>query len=73
MPTSSPSTEGHTPRRTVRVPDEVWDAAKRQAMLRNEDVSKAVVRFLQEYGRPGVHSAAGPARLAGPRGPGRPF
>ena len=73
MPTSTSSTDGHTPRRTIRVPDEVWDAAKRQAMLRNEDVSKAVVRFLQEYARPGVVPAAGPARLAGPRGPARRF
>ena len=73
MPTSSSSTQGHTPRRTVRVPDEVWDAAKRQAMLRNEDVSKAIVRFLQEYGRPEAGPAAGPARLAGPWGPRRPL
>lgn len=73
MPTSTSSTDGHTPRRTVRVPDEVWDAAKRQAMLRNEDVSKAIVRFLQEYGRPGVAPAAGPVRLASPRGPARRF
>ncbi len=73
MPSSTSSTDGHTPRRTVRVPDEVWDAAKRQAMLRNEDVSKAIVRFLQEYARPGVAPGAGPVRLASPPGPARRF
>lgn len=40
-----------TPRRTVRVPDEVWAAAKKRAAERGEDVTKVVVRALKRYAR----------------------
>lgn len=40
----------HTPPRSVRVPDDVWDAAKAEADVRNEAVSEAIVRFLRLYG-----------------------
>jgi len=41
----------HTPPRSVRVPDDVWDAAKAKAAERGETVTDAVVRFLARYGR----------------------
>lgn len=37
--------------RVVRVPDRVWDAAKRRADEKGETVSEAVRRFLERYGR----------------------
>ena len=43
----------HTPPRSVRVPDDVWAAAKAEAERRGETVTDAVVRFLRRYGRPG--------------------
>ncbi len=42
---------GETPRRTVRVPDEVWKAAEKRAKERGENVSDAVRRCLEEYGK----------------------
>lgn len=42
--------KGPTPLRSVRVPDEVWEAAKLEAEARGETVSEAVVRFLRRYG-----------------------
>ncbi len=45
------SRETHTPPRSVRVPDDVWQAAKRAAEARGETVSEAVVRYLRRYGR----------------------
>ena len=41
----------HTPPRSIRVPDAVWDAAKAKAAERGETVTDAVVRFLARYGR----------------------
>ena len=41
----------HTPPRSVRVPDEVWQRAKEEAERRGETVSDAVVRFLRRYGK----------------------
>ncbi len=41
----------HTPPRSVRVPDELWDAAKREAERRGETVTDAIVRFLKRYAR----------------------
>ena len=41
----------HTPPRSVRVPQPIWDAAKAAAAERGETVSDAVVRFLARYGR----------------------
>jgi hypothetical protein len=42
---------GNTPPRSVRVPDDVWTAAKAAADHKGESVSEAVVRFLRRYGR----------------------
>jgi hypothetical protein len=44
--------ENHTPPRTVRVPDAVWQAARAEAARRGESVSDAVNRFLRRYGKP---------------------
>lgn len=41
----------HTPPRSIRVPQDVWDAAKRTAERRGETVTDAVVRFLIRYAR----------------------
>jgi hypothetical protein len=41
----------HTPPRSVRVPDAVWEAAKVEAAARGETVTDAVVRFLSRYGK----------------------
>jgi hypothetical protein len=40
---------GSTPNRAVRVPTDVWVAAKAEAKRRGETVSAAVVRFLRDY------------------------
>lgn len=41
----------HTPIRSIRVPDETWQAAKDAAAQRGETVTDAVVRFLNRYGK----------------------
>lgn len=38
-----------TPLRNVRVPDELWDAAKSAADARGETVSAVILRALQRY------------------------
>lgn len=40
-----------TPLRSVRVPDDVWQAAQRRAAERGETVSAVIVRALRRYGR----------------------
>jgi len=40
-----------TPNRTIRVPDEVWDAAKRVAADRGETVTEVIIRALVRYVR----------------------
>lgn len=40
-----------TPRRTVRVPDEVWAQVKRIAADRNETITAVVRRALERYVR----------------------
>lgn len=40
-----------TPNRTVRVPDEVWDAAKRVAADRGETITSVIIRALERYVR----------------------
>ena len=40
-----------TPNRTVRVPDELWDAAKRVAADRDETVTAVIIRALVRYVR----------------------
>lgn len=40
-----------TPNRTIRVPDEVWRAAKRVAADRGETITDVIVRALKRYVR----------------------
>ena len=40
-----------TPNRTVRVPDEVWEAAKRVAADRDETLTEVIIRALVRYVR----------------------
>ena len=42
-------TPGRTPARSVRVPDELWNAAKARADQRGEDVSAVIIRALRRY------------------------
>ena len=41
----------HTPPRSIRVPDNVWIAAKIEAERRGETVTDAVIRLLIRYGK----------------------
>lgn len=38
-----------TPKRSVRVPDGLWEAAKQKARERGESVTAVIVRALKEY------------------------
>lgn len=38
-----------TPRRTVRIPDEVWQSAARKARDNGENVSEVIRRALDDY------------------------
>lgn len=40
-----------TPNRTVRIPDEVWEAAKEKAADRGETVTDVIIRALKRYVR----------------------
>lgn len=40
---------GETPRRTVRVPDDVWQPAARKARDNGENVSEVIRRALADY------------------------
>lgn len=40
-----------TPIRTVRVPDDVWQAAQDRAAEKGESVSAVIVRALKRYGK----------------------
>lgn len=39
----------HTPRRSIRVTDRLWQAAKTKASLEGETVTDVVVRALRDY------------------------
>ena len=41
----------HTKPRSMRIPDDVWEAAKAEAERRGETVTDAVLRFLRRYSR----------------------
>jgi len=41
----------HTPPRSIRVPDDVWDAARQKAAERGETISQVVVDALRRYVR----------------------
>lgn len=38
-----------TPHRTIRVPDELWQAVKRKAADRGETVTDVILRALKRY------------------------
>lgn len=38
-----------TPNRTIRVPDELWEAAQRKAADRGETVTDVILRALRRY------------------------
>lgn len=40
-----------TPNRTIRVPDEIWEAARRKAADRGETITDVIVRALKQYVR----------------------
>lgn len=40
-----------TPHRSVRVPDELWEAAKRAAADNDETVTEVILRALERYVR----------------------
>jgi hypothetical protein len=40
-----------TPNRTIRVPDDLWQAAKRKAADRGETVTAVIIRALIRYVR----------------------
>lgn len=39
------------PARSVRVPDELWDAVKQRAAERGETVTDVIIRALRRYAR----------------------
>lgn len=39
----------HTPPRSIRIPDDLWNAAKAKAAERGETVTDVVVRALERY------------------------
>lgn len=43
--------DNHTPRRTVRIPDDVWHAASRRAAEEHTTVSAVLVRYLSRYAK----------------------
>lgn len=45
------SRESHTPKRTVRVSDELWEAAQRKASDKGETVTDVILRALRRYVR----------------------
>lgn len=49
--THTRDTSNHTPRRTVRVPDDVWEAAGRRADHEGTTVSAEVVKHLARYAK----------------------
>jgi hypothetical protein len=38
-----------TPKRTVRVPDDLWQAVKEKAKDQNETVTEVIIRALKRY------------------------
>lgn len=45
-----PNTPG-TPRRTIRISDELWDAAQAKAVTRGENLSDVIRKALERYVR----------------------
>jgi NRPS condensation-like uncharacterized protein len=49
MPPVTHSRQGHVPIRTVRVPDDIWKAAKTRASEQGETVTDVLIRALRTY------------------------
>lgn len=45
-----PNTPG-TPRRTIRVPDELWKAASERAKADGQDLSAVIRAYLEQYAK----------------------
>lgn len=45
------SRQGNIPARSVRVPNEIWNDAKRRAAIEGRTVTDVVVSALKRYGR----------------------
>ena len=43
--------QGNIPNRAIRVPDDLWQAAKQQAAERGETLTEVVLRALRRYVR----------------------
>lgn len=41
----------NTPPRSIRIPDDLWQAAKATAERRGETVTDAITRYLRRYAR----------------------
>ena len=50
----------HTKVRSVRVPDDIWEAAKAEAEAREETVSDVIVAALEKYTRRRRHTLKEP-------------
>lgn len=50
VPAVAPNAPG-TPRRTVRVPDEVWEAAQRKAEEKGDNLSEVIRKALERYAK----------------------
>ena len=44
--------KGNTPRRTIRVPEDLWQASITRAEQKDETVTDVVIRALKRYVRP---------------------
>lgn len=44
-----PQHRGQTPIRSVRIPDEIWEAVKRKAADRGESITDVILRALKRY------------------------
>ena len=51
-PRKRPEDRYVTPVRSHRIPDDIYEGARAEARLRGETVTDAIVRFLEQYGRP---------------------
>lgn len=50
-PTVSTSRQGSIPNRSIRIPDDEWQAAQEAARANGETVSEVVRRALRRYGQ----------------------
>lgn len=43
--------QSKTPQRTVRIPDDTWEAAKAKAEERGENLSEVIRKYLERYAK----------------------